>query len=367
MRIIELCLAKSLGGLELYFERCCNWFHQSPHYCLSITLKGSRLDQRLTQSNIPVINLNSSQKFLSLFNAYKLALLIENHNIDVLHVHHKNDLIIASFSKIFCKKKFALVHSRQMQIPHSKKDVWHKLIYKRIDLFITITEKLRADAIKKIPLAVDKIKTLYYGVRNPDNAAESECKSFFSSGLESKFKIGIFSRFQYLKGQHLVIEAAKILFNKYQDIAYFLVGDVMDQTYFSNLKKALKEHPANDVVHFRKFHPQPLNIMHCFDIILLPSYNETFGLVLAEAMRSGVAVIGTNFGGVTEIIDDNKTGLLFEKNNLQDLVKKIELLYLDEELRKRLALQGKAKADQHFNEEHHFEKLEKLFLKTMGK
>jgi glycosyltransferase involved in cell wall biosynthesis len=102
--------------------------------------------------------------------------------------------------------------------------------------------------------------------------------------------------------------------------------------------------------------------MRCFDLVLLPSYNETFGLVLAEAMRSGVAVIGTNYGGVTEIIDHQKTGLLFEKDNARDLADKIELLYSDKDYRVKLAQQGKAKADKYFNDESHFQKLEKLFL-----
>lgn len=366
MRVIEICLAKSLGGLELYFEKCCQWFHNSPHYSVSITLKGSRLDKRLIQSKIPVINFTSGQKYLSLFNAYKLAVLIENHNIDVLHVHHKNDLITASLSKIFCKKKFLLVHSRQMQIPHSKKDLWHKFIYKKIDLFITITQKLREDAVKRIPLDEASIKTLYYGVKAPEDFQEENCKSYFSPKKENTFKIGIFSRFQYLKGQHLIIQAARILHEKYKDLEYYLVGDIMDQNYFESLNTSLKNHPLKENFHFKGFHSNPLEIMPCFDLILLPSYNETFGLVLAEAMRAGVAVIGTNYGGITEIIDHQKTGLLFEKDNALDFAEKIETLYLNKDLRIHLAQQGKAKADLEFNEETHFHKLENLFLEKMN-
>ena len=75
-------------------------------------------------------------------------------------------------------------------------------------------------------------------------------------------------------------------------------------------------------------------------------------------MRAGVAVIGSNSGGVPEIIEHNKTGLLFESRNDEDLYQKISTLYNDPELKQRLAAQGKESADIRFNTTAHFEKLE---------
>lgn len=361
MRIIELCLSTSLGGLELYFSRCCQWFYQSNHHCIPLVLKESRLEKRMKEDGITFLTIGSRSKGLFLFNAYKLANVIENHNIDIVHIHDKKELTVAAFAKMICKKKFKLVHTRHMQLPHSKKDVWHKLLYSTIDLYITVTERLKSDAIARLPIHPDKIKKLNIGIKEPLALKKENCERFFQGHNSKSFKIGIFSRIEYLKGQHLVIEAAYLLHKTFPHLEYFFIGDSMHQEYTSKLKDSIQKYKLGDVIHFKGFYPSPMEIMPCFNLILMPSYNETFGLVSVEAMRCGVAVIGTNYGGVTEVIDHMDNGLLFKKDDSKDLKEKIELLIKNDDLRKELAQKGKLKADAFFNEEDHFNGLEKLF------
>ena len=51
-------------------------------------------------------------------------------------------------------------------------------------------------------------------------------------------------------------------------------------------------------------------IMACADLLVLPSQNESFGLVALEAMASGVPVIASDAGGLPEVVDDGETGFL---------------------------------------------------------
>ena len=55
----------------------------------------------------------------------------------------------------------------------------------------------------------------------------------------------------------------------------------------------------------------------------MTSYLETFGMVLIEAMASGLYIISSNSEGCRNVIEDYKNGILFEKGNTTDLVKKI--------------------------------------------
>jgi len=91
--------------------------------------------------------------------------------------------------------------------------------------------------------------------------------------------------------------------------------------------------------------------------LVLATDRETFGLVLIEAMACGICVIGTNNAGPLEIIDDNETGLLFEKNSSESLSEKIELLINDNELKSRLAEAGREKAECVFESKKQFERL----------
>lgn len=77
-------------------------------------------------------------------------------------------------------------------------------------------------------------------------------------------------------------------------------------------------------------------------------------------MRNGSCVIGSNSGGVLEIIDNEETGLLFESGNYEDLALKIEKLYKDETLRKELAKAGQ-KAEELFDNKKQFDKLSEFF------
>ena len=102
--------------------------------------------------------------------------------------------------------------------------------------------------------------------------------------------------------------------------------------------------------------------MPAFDVVVLATEMETFGLVLIEAMRSGVAVVGSNAGGVPEIIEDGVSGLLFEPGNAADLAAKLRRYCMDRDLRRRLAAAGKARADSLFALERHYQDLKQMFM-----
>ena len=73
---------------------------------------------------------------------------------------------------------------------------------------------------------------------------------------------------------------------------------------------------------FVKLQKKPINFYNDFDLFVLPSKKfESFGLVVIEAMSCSKTIICSNFGGMKEIIVNNKNGLLFKKNNSKELKK----------------------------------------------
>ncbi|MFZ8803864.1 MAG: glycosyltransferase, partial [Candidatus Calescibacterium sp.] len=81
------------------------------------------------------------------------------------------------------------------------------------------------------------------------------------------------------------------------------------------------------------------------DFFVLPSRAESLGLVFLEAQGSGTIPCGTNIGGIPEIIEDMKTGILFDLNDVDDLVQKVEKLIenrnLYEKIRENAILNSK--------------------------
>ena len=92
-----------------------------------------------------------------------------------------------------------------------------------------------------------------------------------------------------------------------------------------NLKKQVNNLKLNKNVLFTGLINNVNEYLAISDLFVLPSFYESFGLSIIEAMASKVFCIATNTGGIPEIIQDNITGYLFENNNSEDLLLKIKL------------------------------------------
>lgn len=354
MRILELCLSESLGGLELYFHKTCKKFNK-PHYLLSVVKKNSRLERLAKEESNRHVALPSSNK---VFQFFLLRKLIATEKIDVVHVHHKNDLLLCAITLLFSKRNFKLAHTRHMDIPRSKKDPYHRFIYQKIDLFITITKQQQKSAIKYLPIREEKIKLLYYGVSIPPIGHNP-----FASIDRQTFKIGVFSRIEYKKGHKTLLESINLLKRQKIPLLVHIYGDVMDQSYFEDLKRYIAENDLN--VHFKGFHKDPAAIMGYYDCIVVPSSNETFGLVAVEAMLANTAVVAANHGGLMEIIEHERTGLLFDNQNAENLAVQLERLILDPIYCSQLAKNGQESAKERFNEKEHYHKLAELMKQLL--
>ena len=93
---------------------------------------------------------------------------------------------------------------------------------------------------------------------------------------------------------------------------------------------------------------QKTEILRITDVLVLPSKEESFGVVFLEAWAFSKAVIGANIGAVASLIDQGGDGLLFEPDNAEDLAKKIKILVENEPLRKTLGNNGNIKFNKNY-------------------
>ena len=100
--------------------------------------------------------------------------------------------------------------------------------------------------------------------------------------------------------------------------------------------------------------------MPFFNLVVLPTYEETFGLVVAEAMLMKVPVLGSNAGGVPEIITHESNGLLFETRNYNDLQNKIDMAIENSQLREKIIDNGFNFVNKYYDYYSHFDKFEKI-------
>ena len=362
MKILEICMSSGFGGLELYVLKVAKFLTINEKKINVLTKNKSFLSDNLSKYNILNDNFSSVFHHFPLYSALKLAKYINLNEIDILHIHWGNDLLFAVLGKVFSRRKVKLVYTRQMSLTRKKTDIYHRFLYRNVDVYLVITKALYDDAIKYLPLHEEHIHLLYYGVPAA-NGSKNNCDEYLNNSRMDKdvFKIAIFGRVEKGKGQHLVIAAARNLLEQGQKIQVAIIGHVMDKDYFKQLETDIKDNNLDSDVFYLGFHSSPTSIMPCFDAVVLATKCETFGLVLPEAMRAGVTVIGSNCGGVPEIIQHEKTGLLFESENVVDLTTQLSKIVADKDFCKKLANAGKKDADERFSEEKHFDRLVEFF------
>ncbi len=361
MKILVLCTSPGLGGLELYAEREWKYLQQQGHECYFVIAKHGRLAQRNRQVSRNILFLPRQSKLFPLINARRLARYIDRNNIDIMHMHWGKELNLAGLGKWFSRRRPQLFYTRHMGITRSKKDILHRFFYQQVNRMLTISKQVEIEAHQFLPLAKEQISLLYLGVADK-TVEQPGCESLLENIMKRPFKIALFGRIEHGKGQHILVEAMAQLVERGLDVSATFIGQIMDPRYFEKLKQTVKKYSLDDRIAYRDFVDNTMAVMPCFDVVVLLTYCETFGLVLVEAMRAGVAVIGTDAGGVPEIIEHEQTGLLIAPGDASALSDAVTGLYENPELKNRLALAGKEKADREFDEKLHFNRLEKLLI-----
>lgn len=363
INLLVLCLSPGKGGLEIYAAKSLSFFTDLGTRCLSVCLPDCYLSSENKKKNIPCETLKKKFYIFPVFAAIKLARLCEQHDIDIIQIHWSNDFNLAVLAKIFCKKSIKIIYMRQMAITRYKHDIYHRFLYRHVDRFVVISQNLYQQAKRFLPLDESKLRLIYHGVTTPQEKTRS-CSELFSQSLtsSSQLHIGLFGRIEYGKGQHLIIDAVKKLKARNKIVTVSLIGQVMSKKYFASLQRTIEREGLSSQIKHYPFIDNAASYMCCFDVISLTTYDETFGLVVIEAMCSGVAVIGSDAGGVPEIIENDISGLLFESGNADALTEKIELLYDDVDLRTKIAKAGQQRALENFSEQRHIEALSKIII-----
>ncbi|MCD6563419.1 MAG: glycosyltransferase family 4 protein [Thermoproteales archaeon] len=102
------------------------------------------------------------------------------------------------------------------------------------------------------------------------------------------------------------------------------------------------------------------------DLFVLPSlYGESFGIVVLEAMASGVPVIVSNIGGLKEIVNNPVDGILLEKNDPKEIYEKIMMLYKNPDLRRYLSKNARRKVEEKYDWNKIICNIEKLYMEIL--
>jgi phosphatidyl-myo-inositol dimannoside synthase len=221
------------------------------------------------------------------------------------------------------KKKYCLIHGKE--INHFRGSALNKRIIK----VLNSAEKIIANSEFTKNLALEKgIDENKLIVINPGVNSVDEVNKKSSEKVESLLKVKTprlitISRFDKRKNHEKVIMALRNLKQQYPDIVYICIGYGDEE---ENLKKLVQELDLSSQVMFFKDISNDLknSLLAKSDIFVMPSIIhktsvEGFGIAYVEAAQYGVPSLGGKDGGASDAIEHNKTGLICDGNNLDDI------------------------------------------------
>jgi len=207
-----------------------------------------------------------------------------------------------------------------------------KKVFKRATGVSCVSSFLRDYLVQSGLIEKDKVKIIPMPV-------ETKKFKFQKPSQKDKKTILCVARFTRQKGLDCLIRASKILLDRKLDFETRIIGGGPEKGY---LEKMIKELGLRERVFLLESMPQEELFSHYreSDLVVLTSIEEGFGLVLVEAQLCGRPVIGTDSGGIPDIIEDKVTGLLVKPEDPLDLAKAMEKILVESDFARKLAERG---------------------------
>ncbi|MBD2177247.1 glycosyltransferase family 4 protein [Pseudanabaena sp. FACHB-1998] len=195
---------------------------------------------------------------------------------------------------------------------------------------VLVPTRLMQNILQNNGLNPNLISYMPYGLDIEDIIPNS------NKGLNKELRVGFIGTLFEHKGVHLLIESTKLLSNiNFELKIYGNLGDFPE--YVAKLYKIASNDPR---INFCGTFPNPEigKILSEIDVLVVPSiWYENTPLVIYSAQAAGCPVIATNLGGMSEVVQHEINGLLFEKGNIRELANCIRKLDEDREFLKQLA------------------------------
>ena len=171
------------------------------------------------------------------------------------------------------------------------------------------------------------------------------------------------------KGSYEILDAVPLVLPSIERVKFILVGGeefpgdmnpIVKRVQRENLEKWIiltGEVSGSEVPAY----------LACADVFLLPSHVEGMPMSILEAMRQGIAVISTRVGGIPEMIDDQKAGILIEPGKPEQIALSVIRVLKDPILRESLGMMGKKKFEATFEMDSGVSSLKVIYEKVCGR
>jgi L-malate glycosyltransferase len=283
---------------------------------------------------------------MDLSAAWRLSRVVRQLRPDVVHAHDPHGVAMGALalSMVSGTVKPALVASRRVDF-HLKGNALSRWKYRQVECFICASDAIRQMVIAD-GVPADRTVTVHEGIDVERVAAAPAANLHADFWLPHHAPlVGNVAALVPHKGQRHLIDAASLVVRQVPDARFVIAGE---GELHESLERHIRELRLDKHVFLAGFRPDVLSLHKAFDLFVMSSVTEGLGTSLLDAMACAKPIVATNVGGIPEVVDDGRTGLLVPPRRQEEMAEAIVALLNDEPRRRAMGAAGLARVRERF-------------------
>ena len=295
-------------------------------------------------------------KSIYLISTFHLRRILKSFKPDIIHAHYASSYgflgRIINFHPYFISVWGSDVFEFPQKSSITKRVFKYNLngadkIFSTSRIMAKELSKYTEKKIEVIPFGIDLNRYKHLSeYKHPDNS----------------FVIGTVKALESIYGIEYLIKAFKLIKDKHSqvDVKLLVVGEGSQEKKLKELCKEL--HIEKNVEFTGKVSIEKLtSYYNQMDVAVFLSRRESFGVAVLEASACELPVVVSNVGGLPEIIENNFTGFVVEKENPERAASAIEKLLLEPDLRKQMGINGRKRVEKFYNWNDNVEQMVNIY------
>jgi glycosyltransferase involved in cell wall biosynthesis len=267
-----------------------------------------------------------------------IAKLCRQYDIDIVHAHLQKSIVSSLLASFFCSSRI-IIHEHGAIFRGGTGFIYRfllKILGWRAARAIAVSQATKAALQRVTGLSDEQVGVVYNAVdfarfERLDYDREESRRALGIS--DDKTVVGFVGRLDRCKGADLLLDGAAKLLKGSDDYHFVVVGDGAER---ERLVAQSRKLGLESNVTFTGLLTNPAEVISAFDIAVVPSRREAFGITAVEFMRMGVPVIASGVGGLPELVRNGETGILLESLSAEQIADAVSKLAGDDLLREKL-------------------------------
>ncbi|MFH1784737.1 MAG: glycosyltransferase [bacterium] len=358
VRVLHLITSLNMGGTEKYVLNLTKALKERFSFHVGYIKEEGPIAEALREEGINVIRIN---------NFFSLYRFLEHNDIQILHTHlYRANIMGRLIGKI---SRVPVIISSQRSIDAWKR--WHHVMIDKwtmhfADYIIANSEATKDLLTRREKVSASKIEVIYNGVDTaayvPSVSGEVVRERL---GISQDIPvIGYVGRLHPEKGVDFIPRIASELRKTIPQFKVLVIGD---GPFKQRLKHAISKESLSEHIVLLGTKDDILSFIDVMDVVILPSREESFSQAALESMKMEKPVIASDVGGMGELIDSGKNGILMHPGRPIAFAQAILSLLENRPMAEKIGEAARKKVTENFDIKEMIEKTENIYMKLIKK